>query len=315
MSLINNNIKKPVLILFSSLVLLSYTNIAYGQDSGGYAGAFLRMGLSARVKAMGSAFTAVADDGAAQYYNPAGIPFFTQKQITLSYRSLSLDRKFNYVGYAQSLKPTAGFALGWLNAGVDNIDGRNFNGEKFGDISDSENAFYFSFANKINDKVAFGLSGKVLYRKLYELSAKGVGYDFGILIKPVKNLSIGLLIKDFKAKFKWNSNDIYDRGSTTEDEFPVVFNGGIAYRLDRYGFLAAFDVVKSSKDNWNFNIGAEKVLMKRYFLRAGMEHNNPCFGAGALWNWKNRTIRVDYALVTVEHDDVENHIFSLNFGI
>jgi len=56
-----------VTLLFSSITLL-------GQSKVGTAGfQFLKIAPSARGAALGSAFSAIADDASALYYNPAGI--------------------------------------------------------------------------------------------------------------------------------------------------------------------------------------------------------------------------------------------------
>ena len=56
-----------MLVLFIGL-----TSQIYAGGNGGYAGAYLRLGLGARGMAMGNAQVASADQGFGFYYNPAG---------------------------------------------------------------------------------------------------------------------------------------------------------------------------------------------------------------------------------------------------
>ncbi|RMD93480.1 MAG: hypothetical protein D6814_15595, partial [Calditrichaeota bacterium] len=150
---------------------------------GGYAGAILRMGLASRSEAMGRAYTAVVGNPESAYYNPATMTFMKLRMIDLSYRSLSLDRSFAYVGFATRLHPGeeklpeedkdyqyGGVALSWIHASVSNIDGRDLDGEKFATFSNTQNAFNFSFALRLNKRVSLGIATHILWNRFPTLS-------------------------------------------------------------------------------------------------------------------------------------------------
>ena len=65
----------------------------FAEDYAGLSGSFLRLGMTARSIAMGGAFTAEKDHGFATFYNPAWAAFLTNRQVGLSYSSMSLDRR------------------------------------------------------------------------------------------------------------------------------------------------------------------------------------------------------------------------------
>ncbi|MDI6782043.1 MAG: UPF0164 family protein, partial [bacterium] len=54
-------------------------------------GEFLTFGVGARAAGMGEAFTAVADDSSAVYWNPAGIACQPQESVTLMHNNLYPD--------------------------------------------------------------------------------------------------------------------------------------------------------------------------------------------------------------------------------
>ena len=58
---------------------------------------------------MGGAFTAEKDHGFATFYNPAWAAFLVDRQVGLSYSSMSLDRRLSGLSFATPLPPTAGF--------------------------------------------------------------------------------------------------------------------------------------------------------------------------------------------------------------
>ena len=64
---------------------------------------FLTIGIGARATAMGSAFTAVASDVTALYWNPAGIASFDQNQLTLIHSEWIADLKHDFIGLAVPL--------------------------------------------------------------------------------------------------------------------------------------------------------------------------------------------------------------------
>ncbi len=81
-------------LIFSAILIIGLTNALQAQL--GAAGSFLRLGVGARAKAMGDAYSGLARGIEASYYNPAGLPFLEKKEVVASYRVLSLDRQFTY---------------------------------------------------------------------------------------------------------------------------------------------------------------------------------------------------------------------------
>jgi len=270
------------------------------------------MGLGARARAQGDAFVSVADDGYALFYNPAGLPFLEGKQVSLSYRFLSLDRKFNFIGYAGRVGPTGGFSFGWIHAGVDNIEERDFSGNVAGEITDSENGFYFSFANRVHDKLSIGISGKILHHKLYSLSSKGFGLDLGVIYRTLQNLSFGLQIKDIHSRLSWNSEEIYERGTTSTNLFPLEVKIGGSYYYSPQKMLVSLELDKNEKSDWKMKIGGEKQLMDFLIVRAGHNSQNFTFGLGITMNYSGKNAILDYSFCKDNYDIQFSHIFSFS---
>ena len=109
---------KTRLILIISIFIFCSSTAIYADTNGGYAGAFLRMGLGAEAMAQGDAMVARASSGFAGYYNPAGLANIRNRTFATSYSHLALDRQLNYVRLSFPLKPTAGLSLSWINAGA-----------------------------------------------------------------------------------------------------------------------------------------------------------------------------------------------------
>jgi len=298
---------KKYIILFLVILSISAKTI-FANSPGGQAGSFLRLGLGARAIAMGNAFTGLARDGFAGYYNPASLPYMTSPELTFSYGHLSLDRKHNFIGFSTYLNPKsknssdsnsnnlkAGFAVGWINAGVDNIDARNSNGEHTGMFSNTEHAFYFSFALRPFDFVAFGLSAKVVNNRFPNmlnddetLSASGFGMDFGMYSMPIENLSLGIVLRDFKTKYTWNTEDLWERGTTTINYFPKLLRIGAAYQLPLDATITA-DTEFNEEQGWRVYFGGEIPYKDLVVARAGYNSDRFTFGFGLnIKIWKYR---------------------------
>ncbi len=67
---------------------------ALADNNAGFAGAYTRYGLGAAHLSLGSSGTAGALSGFSFYYNPANTAAVVERNLTLSYRFLSLDRRF-----------------------------------------------------------------------------------------------------------------------------------------------------------------------------------------------------------------------------
>jgi len=74
------------------------------QQATGAAGLFLRMGVGARALGMGGAFTAIADDPSAAYWNPSGLAQIHNFQFEFMNVNLPFDRTFNYFSATLPLK-------------------------------------------------------------------------------------------------------------------------------------------------------------------------------------------------------------------
>ena len=307
-----NAIKKHRRIAALALVVCLLLPAFAGAREGtaGRAGAFLRMGLGARAKAMGGAHVAAVNDGFGAFYNPAVLADLDGRFLTTSKMFLSLDRSFSVLGYAQKLPPTAGVSFLWINAGIDNIEQRDFSGAPLGNINHSENALYFSFANRVSSWVSVGVTGKFLYQQLFDVTGKGFGADVGVLITPMQRLRIGLQVKDLRSSFEWNTDDIYERGSSINNSFPVTLRGGIAWEWPAYRTIFTADIDKEKHGDTLLHVGVEHALAQRYRLRAGVDGGDITGGFGLRFRVFGMESVLDYGIVNVDHDPEPSQIIS-----
>lgn len=85
---------------------------------------FLNLGIGARAEAMGGAFTALADDGAALYWNPAGLSQIEDTHIVATYSPHFQGITTGYLALGLPLlEGAAGLGVNYINMGE--IEGRD----------------------------------------------------------------------------------------------------------------------------------------------------------------------------------------------
>src|SRR6266480_3088480 len=82
--------RKVVSAFLGFLLLLSPVTcpLSWASGPGTTTGELLKIPLGTRAIGMGEAFTALADDSSALYWNPAGMSFVTQKEASFMHSSL-----------------------------------------------------------------------------------------------------------------------------------------------------------------------------------------------------------------------------------
>lgn len=312
--------------------MLSISTYLFAEGNGGFAGAFLRVGLGARALGMGNAQVANPENGYGIYYNSAGLPYLPKFTFAISYSSMSLDRRFNYVGFAAPLEPFAGLAAGWIYSGVGDIRAYDSRGNDVGEINHGLHALYFSFGIKIvnmlqqsgqlkgvrSDLISIGISMKYVRENLndndeFDYSGQGFGMDLGILVKPHSKLAFGYQLKDINAKLESNTNNIFDRGSTLENRFPIIQKLGTFYQTPLKWASIAYDFEWSDAGEEKHHFGTE-LTSKIAAARFGYDNDHLTLGGGLeITMIKKVNIKLDYAFLDDVEDEGISHVFSWQF--
>ena len=317
----HSNFRKRLGTISGILLLLIFFSSVVSAQLAGTPGAFARMGFGARGMALGNAMTAVKSGEIPGFYNPAGISFLKKSNASISYGVLSLDRGLNSIFFSSPLDTTASVSFGILNAGVSDIDGRDYDGFPTETFSTSENMFSFSFSMRIR-KISIGVSTKIYYYSLYNnLSSTGLGFDIGAVYPLTSNLAVGAVVKDLNAKYKWNTSDLYgELGNSTTDKFPTRRALGISYTLgDSLGLISA-EIESSNKSTTIIRIGGEYTIVEQLTVRAGLDGWNlddakqahPSFGFTVRTDFMEWNPALNYAYVIEPYGLFAIHVISLS---
>jgi len=305
----------------------------YGEDGdGGYAGAFFQVPAGARPTAMGGAYLAVSNDGAAPLFNPAGLARLTRPLFGSSYRAMAQDRSLGYVTVVFPVRGESSLGAHWLFAGSGAVETRDADGYPLGrDFSQNNHQFTILFAKRFEKFVSFGANLSYLYSTMSELDANSVGFDFGLMFymdhffsrenrdqMAIRDIQVGLTVKHISKTYKWNSekyNLMYtsdDLGSEQTDEVPIEFGLGTSARFLQRRLLVAADLLKSAHQGAAFHAGAEYYVSQEFALRGGFSDGRLTAGTGYLFKVSGNQLAIDYAFSTDKADEGSEHIFSLD---
>jgi hypothetical protein len=230
-------IKKFTLLLIVSLLIV---HSAFAQGQAGTDIAVLQAGVGARALGMGSAFTAIADNADAPYWNPAGLAFISSSEITTMQTKLSTDTDHYYVSY---VRPALGGAIGvsWVQIGLGNITQTSSEVDIHNEVKNISvfsyfsNAYLLSYGKAVNDHLSFGVTAKYLTSDMFQIQggqASGYSVSPAILLRiPVRDnrrIMIGLKLDDMVNQQTW--------GTGTTEKVPPTIKLGLAYQSPNPGF-------------------------------------------------------------------------------
>jgi len=226
--------------------------------------------------------------------NPSSLAFTDKSSFDAGLVQLSLDRFIYTVNATLPLPPTANLAIGVIAAGTNNIEARDSRGFPAGQLDDTEMTYLVSFSNRFSDNLAFGLALKILTKRFgsdddwLDLKGSGFGAGIGISYKPFKRSTIALALKDWNSSYKWKTQDLFDRGSSYKDKFPMSLSWGWLQEINAFSFAFEHDhyfigeEIYRSAVTWN---GLEDL-----YLNAGISYEDetifPGVSARYEMSWK-----------------------------
>lgn len=267
----------PILVL--ALVLLV----------GGPAGAvFDDYGPSPRTRAMGGGCAALADDGCAIFYNPAGLGQLRDYQLFSSYqRPYGLDFLEHMAGSFTVPLPRFGVVgFGFQKFGV-TYEGEDLENEKTFSLSHG-----FSVMKDVHSSLALGYTFN-LYALEFGTSFEGqslgsaqtMGVDFGILATLRKRTRMGATMRNLNRP---------RLGKGYREDLPRYMSFGIAYQ-PYPGVATVLDLAKKFGEETRMKGGIEAQIVPFMALRFGVQTKPDRVMGGVGFTYKGA--HFDYALV------------------
>jgi len=259
----------------SVLVLLLGVVMLYA-GPGSVAGDFLTMGVGAKAVSMGGAFTGLADDVSATYWNPGGLVQLGDSELMTMYNSWFEGSSQLFLGYGKKLASGAVMAGQVDYVGSGDIAGTDEFGVAAKSFSASWMAAGLSYAKMLGDNTGAGVNLKLVNETIVDVSGSGYMIDGGILYGASEKMNLGLSIDNLGSGIQY-------AGDKSATAVPLIIRGGLSY-LAGESLVCSLDVAKiSSNKQMGYGVGAE-YKMGTIGLRLGANSAEgvmtPSFGVG-----------------------------------
>lgn len=255
----------------------------------------------ARPFGMGETFVAIADDGNAAYWNPAGLSYLKREELNFMYANLyGIDIKNFYFSYTRPLLKNLAIGVDWLHYGIDDdelVFGRNY--------------WNLSVGYAVDNR--FSVGGNFKYTRMnteledvWDASASGWGFDVGILwnyrfqkLKFLKELRAGFMLHDAPGAYI----RFADGGRKEKIGFMNPRFGFCYKPVDRLSsdWLTLFDPIVAVDIDDRLHLGSELWFLKNILpiaLRGGVQkdfyHDEGLIWSGG-FSIQKGMFRIDYA--------------------
>lgn len=259
-------------------------------DNTGYgttAGEFLLLGAGARGTALGSAFSSIADDASALYYNPAGTAAMSRPGVSVGTYDYVAQTRYTWAGLVFPFSEGAraiGLQLGTFGFGDQKVyTVEDPDGLATGTYSVRETFVGLTLAQNFSDRFSAGVTAKGVFDNLGQASGRAFAVDFGANFHASLGghpIRLGFTLQNLGTNLTYSGDALNvdvprDAGGgvttlpqpgqlrTKGFNLPTVFRVGLAYDLlggnaNRLTLLSDFN--QASNNRAGFSAGGEWAL-------------------------------------------------------
>ncbi len=263
---------------FFLFYFISFSQSKYSND-------FLSIGLDSRSISMSNAVVSNVSDLTAVFYNPAGLNNVKSFELGVMHSSYFAGvAEYDYAGFAVPIDSNFVLGAAFIRLGIDDIlnttqllDGNgNINYNNISTFSSFDFASIFSIARVTNYNLNYGLSTKIIHRKIGPFASSwGFGLDLGFQYS-FKNWNLGVCLKDFTSTL--NVWDIKDSQFSNQYE--------------ESGNIVPEDGIEITYPKVNFGISRDFILFKDVTCLSEIDFS-------ATWDGKRNTL-ISTNLVSLE---------------
>jgi tetratricopeptide (TPR) repeat protein len=255
-----------LIVLFASAIFAGKAD--YGTDS------VFGTGTGARALSMGGAFSALADDSSAVFWNPAGLTHLERQELSFMHYPLYMSTLYNSVTYGQPFLDFGTIGAAFYRLHTDGIKSYTASDFAAGELAYDEYRATLSYAKQISSRVSGGASFNVYNMSLNKVSASGYGLDVGFMYEPYDFVRFGAGVRNFLKP----SLQMQDQ----REELPQAYVAGVLLKTGnpQLGLNLTADAVKGEDYGFRYYAGAEASLLTVLRVRAGYGDDRINFGGG-----------------------------------
>ena len=254
------------------LLIFVLQPVAFLWGSNGTEGAsFLDIPVGAAPAALGSAYSALATDAYAPVYNPAGLGFLSAPQLSAQHLDYLESIHYEFGSFviplgrswpaADGEPRTANRGLGgsiqYLGSG--DIAGTSPSGAPIGDFSVRYAAYSLSYGQKVTDRCALGVTGKIVDGKIDDAAARAYAGDAGAMCQASEKVTLSATANNVGSKLTFTSQG---------DSLPAAYHLGAAFHLQN-SLKSTLEGVYSQTGLLSGRTGVEWTPIDMISLRTG----------------------------------------------
>ena len=286
------------ILLFSATYVFSQQNIKRLGKSGF---TFLKLAPSARAAALGDAYTAIANDAFAIFYNPAGLTQINRFAYGFTYGKWIVEsRLMSFAGAYKFGRNTIGLSI--VSFAPHNFEETTiYEPDGTGRmVSVGDIAIGAAYAIELTDKLSFGVKANYIEETIDHDKATGLVIDLSTFYRTgFKDLVLAMAIKNFGPDQKFINEKF---------KMPLLFNINTAMSLigkrgEPFVLTVSTESCFATDYKDRYHVGAEVWLLDKLALRGGYKFyydlEDYSFGAGFKFDVAGKPFAIDIAYSNV----------------
>ena len=251
--------------------------------------AFLRIPVGAKGIAMGSAFTSIADDGSAMFWNPGSLARLENRGLFIHHSNWLPGLDFNYAAFSLPLHRYGVIGINVVSLKSEEMDVTTLEapmgtGETYTAASTAVGLVY---AKSLTDKFSIGVNCKYVQERIFHSTAGGFAFDIGTLfITPFKDIRLGVNVSNIGTRMRMrgedlnsyvdiapaqegNNDNIVSELKTDYFDLPIILRLGISWEVAlSHGSHLTFacEGVNPNDDAQSVNMGIECGILNELLM-------------------------------------------------
>lgn len=245
--------------VLAAVVATLFGDISVAGELGSNTANFLKIGVGARALGMGCAFTSIADNPSAVYWNAAGLRRLTSSQAEFSHQSWYQDVTVENLQIAfPGDKVSFGAGITYVNLG--SIRSYDELGNQSDEITLYNMAFTVAAAADITDNVAIGVSAKYIEQSFDIVKGDAVAADVGILASS-HGINFGAAVTNMGTDITYFN---------VSEPLPAAVRTGVSFRQFEDKALFSIEAYTPFRGTPAIHQGLEINLIQDLYARSGL---------------------------------------------
>lgn len=234
---------------------------------------FLKRDIGARASSLGGAFTGLADDESALYYNPAGLGSLAESRVSFSYQNFVAGINAGFLSYVSPRGENQAFGgyLNYINYG-EFVRTQALTGAELGTFGATSLVLGGAYSRNLNQRLQVGAALKVIYANWDTFTSTGAAVDLGVRYTIKRRIAelekrgfgyVGLSVLHLGKMLSAFTID------AEKDPLPTQFRLGAAGRPRGLPVLFSADLVLPTDNDLRYAFGAEYSDIEKLALRVG----------------------------------------------